>query len=144
MLYFEIIDFGNKLLYVVNVIFYESKDDKKFEFIFDMDLCYNGDVIIKLVVKKVKLGLLNIELWGMFRVIFKFLVVEYNFIGGIIVFFLNRFKLKFDLINLLNVLDFFGFKSSLCWIIDDVIVLFVVLFNCIVILFVIGVEVSDF
>lgn len=62
MLYFEIIDFGNKLLYVVNVIFYESKDDKKFEFIFDMDLCYNGDVIIKLVVKKVKLGLLNIEL----------------------------------------------------------------------------------
>lgn len=114
MLYFEIIDFGNKLFYVVNVKLYFSKEERKLEFIFDMDIVYNGDVIIKFVVKKVKLGLFNIELCGVFRVIFKLLVVEYNFVGGVIVFFLNRFKLKFDLINLLNVLDFFGFKSFLC------------------------------
>lgn len=66
MLYFEMIDFGNMLLYVVNVIFYKSKEDRKLEFIFDMDLCYNGDVMIELLVKKFKLGMFNIEVCGIF------------------------------------------------------------------------------
>lgn len=137
------IDFGNMLLYVVNVIFYKSKEDRKLEFIFDMDLCYNGDVMIELLVKKFKLGMFNIEVCGIFWVIFKLFVLEYNFIGGVIVFFLNRLKLKFDLINLLNVLDFFGFKSFFCWIMGDVVLLFVVLLNWVVVFFVVGVDVSD-
>lgn len=143
-LYFETIDLGNKPPYVANVTSYDSKDEnKKSEFIFDMDLCYNGDATIKLAVKKVKLGLSNIELRGMLRVIFKPLVAEYNPIGGVTVFFLNRPKLKFDLTNLLNVLDLPGLKSTLRRITDDVIASFVVLPNRIAIPLAAGVEASD-
>ena len=143
-LYFETIDLGNKPPYVANVKSYASKEDhKKSEFIFDMDLCYNGDATIKLAVKKVTLGLSNIELRGILRVIFKPLVAEYNPVGGVTVFFLNRPKLKFDLTNLLNVLDFPGLKSSLRRITDDVIASFVVLPNRIAIPLAAGVDASD-
>ena len=143
-LYFETIDLGNKPPYVANVTSYVSKNEnKKSEFIFDMDLCYNGDATIKLAVKKVKLGLSNIELRGILRVIFKPLVSEYNPVGGVTVFFLNRPKLKFDLTNLLNVLDFPGLKSSLRRITDDVIASFVVLPNRIAIPLAAGVDASD-
>lgn len=143
-LYFETIDLGNKPPYVANVTSYASKEEhKKSEFIFDMDLCYNGDATIKLSVKRVKLGLSNIELRGILRVIFKPLVAEYNPVGGVTVFFLNRPKLKFDLTNLLNVLDFPGLKSSLRRITDDVLASFVVLPNRIAIPLATGVDASD-
>lgn len=143
-LYFETIDLGNKPPYVANVTSYDKKDEnKKSEFIFDMDLCYNGDATIKLAVKKVKLGLSNIELRGMLRIIFKPLVAEYNPVGGITVFFLNRPKLKFDLTNLLNVLDLPGLKSTLRRITDDVIASFVVLPNRIAVPLATGVDGSD-
>lgn len=143
-LYFETIDLGNKPPYVANVTSYASKDEhKRSEFIFDMDLCYNGDATIKLAVKKVKLGLSNIELRGILRVIFKPLVAEYNPVGGVTVFFLNRPKLKFDLTNLLNVLDLPGLKSSLRRITDDVIASFVVLPNRIAVPLAAGVDASD-
>lgn len=143
-LYFETIDLGNKPPYVANVTSYVSKNEnKKSEFIFDMDLCYNGDATIKLAVKRVKLGLSNIELRGILRVIFKPLVAEYNPVGGVTVFFLNRPKLKFDLTNLLNVLDLPGLKSSLRRITDDVIASFVVLPNRIAIPLAPGVDASD-
>lgn len=143
-LYFETIDLGNKPPYVANVTSYVSKNEnKKSEFIFDMDLCYNGDATIKLAVKRVKLGLSNIELRGILRVIFKPLVAEYNPVGGVTVFFLNRPKLKFDLTNLLNVLDLPGLKSSLRRITDDVIASFVVLPNRIAIPLASGVDASD-
>lgn len=143
-LYFETIDLGNKPPYVANVTSYASKSEhKKSEFIFDMDLCYNGDATIKLAVKKVKLGLSNIELRGILRVIFKPLVAEYNPVGGVTVFFLNRPKLKFDLTNLLNVLDLPGLKSSLRRITDDVIASFAVLPNRIAVPLATGVDASD-
>ena len=143
-LYFETIDLGNKPPHVANVKSYDTRaDHKKSEFIFDMDLCYNGDATIKLAVKNVKLGLSNIELRGVLRVIFKPLVSEYNPIGGVTVFFLNRPKLKFDLTNLLNVLDLPGLKSSLRRITDDVIASFVVLPNRIAIPLAAGVDGSD-
>lgn len=142
-LYFETIDLGNKPPYVANVKSYPSKEDKNSEFIFDMDIVYNGDATIKLAVKKVKLGLSNIELRGVLRVIFKPLVAEYNPVGGVTVFFLNRPKLKFDLTNLLNVLDLPGLKSSLRRITDDVIASFVVLPNRIAVPLAAGVDASD-
>lgn len=143
-LYFETIDLGNKPPYVANVTSYASKSEhKKSEFIFDMDLCYNGDATIKLAVKKFKLGLSNIELRGILRVIFKPLVAEYNPVGGVTVFFLNRPKLKFDLTNLLNVLDLPGLKSSLRRITDDVIASFAVLPNRIAVPLAAGVDASD-
>ena len=143
-LYFETIDLGNNPPMVANVKSYNSKGDgKKSDFIFDMDLAYSGDAKIKLAVKKVKLGLSNIELRGILRVIFKPLVSEYNPIGGVTVFFLNRPKLKFDLTNLLNVLDLPGLKSSLRRITDDVIASFVVLPNRIAVPLAEGVDASD-
>lgn len=142
-LYFETIDLGNKPPYVANVKSYPSKEERKSEFIFDMDIVYNGDATIKLAVKKVKLGLSNIELRGVLRVIFKPLVAEYNPVGGVTVFFLNRPKLKFDLTNLLNVLDLPGLKSSLRRITDDVIASFVVLPNRVAVPLAAGVDASD-
>lgn len=142
-LYFETIDLGNKPPYVANVKSYPSKEERKSEFIFDMDIVYNGDATIKLAVKKVKLGLSNIELRGVLRVIFKPLVAEYNPVGGVTVFFLNRPKLKFDLTNLLNVLDLPGLKSSLRRITDDVIASFVVLPNRVAVPLATGVDASD-
>ena len=142
-LYFETIDLGNTPPYVANVTTYESKEHRNSEFIFDMDLCYNGDATIKLSVKKVKLGLSNIQLRGILRVIFKPLVSEYNPIGGVTVFFLNRPKLKFDLTNLLNVLDIPGLKSSLRRITNDAIASFVVLPNRVVVPLAAGVDASD-
>lgn len=58
-------------------------------------------------------------------------------------FFFKRFRIVFNLINLLNVLDFFGLKIILCGIVDDVIVSFVVLFNRIMIFLVESVDFSD-
>lgn len=142
-LYFETIDLGNTPPYVANVTTYENKEHRESEFIFDMDLCYNGDATIKLSVKSVKLGLSNIELRGILRIIFKPLVSEYNPIGGVTVFFLNRPKLKFDLTNLLNVLDFPGLKSSLRRITNDAIASFVVLPNRVVVPLAAGVDASD-
>lgn len=142
-LYFETIDLGNKPPYVANVKSYPGKEERKSEFIFDMDIVYNGDATIKLAVKKVKLGLSNIELRGVLRVIFKPLVAEYNPVGGVTVFFLNRPKLKFDLTNLLNVLDLPGLKSSLRRITDDVIASFVVLPNRVAVPLAAGVDASD-
>lgn len=142
-LYFETIDLGNKPPYVANVKSYPSKEERKSEFIFDMDIVYNGDATIKLAVKKVKLGLSNIELRGVLRVIFNPLVAEYNPVGGVTVFFLNRPKLKFDLTNLLNVLDLPGLKSSLRRITDDVIASFVVLPNRVAVPLAAGVDASD-
>lgn len=142
-LYFETIDLGNTPPYVANVTSYKSKEDRKSEFIFDMDLCYNGDATIELSVKKFKLGMSNIEVRGILRVIFKPLVSEYNPIGGVTVFFLNRPKLKFDLTNLLNVLDFPGLKSSLRRITGDAVSSFVVLPNRVVVPLAAGVDASD-
>ncbi|KAJ7365620.1 Extended synaptotagmin-3 [Desmophyllum pertusum] len=142
-LYFETIDLGNKPPYVASVTSYASKEERKDEYIFDMDFVYSGDATIKLAIKSFKLGLSNIELRGILRVIFKPLVAEYNPVGGVTVFFLNRPKLKFDLTNLLNVLDIPGLKSSLRRITDDVIASFVVLPNRIAVPLAAGVEASD-
>ena len=143
-LYFEKITLGADPPRVGEVKAYQSGDmKKKDEFIFDLDISYCGDAQVKLSVKNVKLGINNIELKGVLRVIFKPLVSDYNPVGGVTVFFLNRPKLKFDLTNLLNVLDIPGLKSTLRRITDDVIASFVVLPNRVVVPLAQGVDASD-
>ena len=143
-LYFDKITLGNEAPRIGDVKAYQSGDGKKKEeFIFDLDLSYTGDAQVKLNVKNVKLGINNIELKGVLRVILKPLVAEYNPVGGVTVFFLNRPKLKFDLTNLLNVLDIPGLKSTLRRITDDVLASFVVLPNRVAIPLAQGLDASD-
>ena len=143
-LYFETIDLGNTPPQFKHVVAYDQpKDERQNDYIFDLDLSYRGDANLKLSVKGVNLGISNIELKGPLRVIFKPLVSEYNPVGGLTVFFLNRPQLKFDLNNLLNVLDFPGLKSTLRRIINDVIASFVVLPNRVVVPLAEGVDGSD-
>lgn len=141
-LYFEKITLGNKPPLILSVSSYDHRD-KTGSFIMDLDIKYDGDAQVKLSVKKVKLGLNNFRLNGVLRVIFKPLVSNYNPVGGVTVFFLNRPKTKFDLTNLLNVLDFPGLKSTLRRIVNDTIASFVVLPNRIAIPLAEGVDGSD-
>ncbi|EDO46351.1 predicted protein [Nematostella vectensis] len=141
-LYFDKITLGNQPPIIQNVVSYDG-DEKKGEFILDLDLKYEGDAQVKLSVKNVKLGLTKFKLNGILRVIFKPLVSLYNPIGGVTVFFLNRPKTKFDLTNLLNVLDFPGLNSTLRRIVDDTIASFVVLPNRVAIPLAEGVDASD-
>lgn len=141
-LYFDKITLGNKPPLIKSVSSYDHRD-KTGSYIMDLDIKYDGDAQVKLSVKKVKLGLNNFRLHGVLRVIFKPLVSNYNPIGGVTVFFLNRPKTKFDLTNLLNVLDLPGLKSTLRRIVNDTIASFVVLPNRIAIPLAEGVDGSD-
>lgn len=141
-LYFDKITLGNQPPVIMSVSSYDSKD-KAGCFIMDLDFKYNGDAQVKLSVKSVKLGLTNFQLHGVLRVIFKPLVSNYNPVGGVTVFFLNRPKTKFDLTNLLNVLDFPGLKSTLRRIVDDTLASFVVLPNRVAVPLAEGVDGSD-
>lgn len=141
-LYFDKITLGNKPPLIKSVSSYDQKE-KSGSYIMDLDIKYDGDFQVKLAVKNVKLGLNNFRLHGVLRVIFKPMVAEYNPIGGVTVFFLNRPKTKFDLTNLLNVLDFPGLKSTLRRIVNDTIASFVVLPNRIAIPLAEGVDGSD-
>jgi Ca2+-dependent lipid-binding protein len=129
---FETISFGQVAPKITGINSY-APDDAPDEFILDLDLLYEGDAKIKLCVKSVTMGVSAIQLRGMLRVIFKPFVGEPNPIGGLTVFFLNRPKIKFDLINLLNVLDIPGLKSKLRSVAEDVICSIMVLPNRIVI-----------
>lgn len=129
---FETISFGQVAPKITGVNSYAPEDSPD-EFILDLDLLYEGDAKIKLNVKGVTLGVSAIQLRGLLRVIFKPFVGEPNPVGGITVFFTNRPKVSFDLINLLNVLDFPGLKSHLRSVGEDVICSIMVLPNRIVV-----------
>ena len=129
---FETISFGQVAPKITGINSYAPEDTPD-EFILDLDLLYEGDAKIKLCVKSVTLGVSDIQLRGMLRVIFKPFVGEPNPVGGLTVFFLNRPKIKFDLINLLNVLDIPGLKSKLRSVVEDVICSIMVLPNRIVV-----------
>lgn len=129
---FETISFGQVAPKITGVNSYAPTDAPN-EFILDLDLLYEGDAKIKLNVKSVTLGVSAIQLRGLLRVIFKPFVGEPNPIGGLTVFFLNRPKISFDLINLLNVLDIPGLKSKLRSVAEDVICSIMVLPNRIVV-----------
>ena len=129
---FETISFGQVAPKITGINSYAPEDTPD-EFILDLDLLYEGDAKIKLCVKSVTMGVSAIQLRGMLRVIFKPFVGEPNPIGGMTVFFLNRPKIGFDLINLLNVLDIPGLKSKLRSVAEDVICSIMVLPNRIVI-----------
>jgi Ca2+-dependent lipid-binding protein len=141
-LYFDKITLGNQPPVIKSVSSYDTRD-KTGSFIMDLDIKYEGDAQVKLSVKSVKLGLTNFQLNGILRVIFKPLVSNYNPIGGVTVFFLNRPKTKFDLTNLLNVLDFPGLKSTLRRIVNDTLASFVVLPNRVAVPLAEGVDGSD-
>ncbi|KAK3748301.1 hypothetical protein QZH41_007335 [Actinostola sp. cb2023] len=141
-LYFDKITLGNKPPLIKSVSSYDHTD-KAGAYIMDLDLKYDGDAQVKLAVKNVKLGLNNFQLQGVLRVIFKPLVSNYNPIGGVTVFFLNRPKTKFDLTNLLNVLDLPGLKSTLRRIVNDTVASFVVLPNRVAVPLAEGVDGSD-
>lgn len=129
---FETISFGQVSPKVTGVNSYAPTDCPD-EFILDLDLLYEGDAKIKLSVRSVTLGVSAIQLRGLLRVIFKPFVGEPNPIGGLTVFFTNRPKISFDLINLLNVLDIPGLKSKLRSTAEDVICSIMVLPNRIVV-----------
>ena len=129
---FETISFGQVAPKITGINSYAPEDTPD-EFILDLDLLYEGDAKIKLCVKSVTMGVSDIQLRGILRVIFKPFVGETNPIGGLTVFFLNRPKIKFDLINLLNVLDIPGLKSKLRSVAEDVICSIMVLPNRIVV-----------
>ena len=129
---FETISFGQVAPKISGINSY-APGDAPDEFILDLDLLYEGDAKIKLCVKSVNMGVSDIQLRGVLRVIFKPFVGEPNPIGGLTVFFLNRPKIKFDLINLLNVLDIPGLKSKLRSVAEDVICSIMVLPNRIVV-----------
>ncbi|XP_028406048.1 extended synaptotagmin-3-like [Dendronephthya gigantea] len=129
---FETISFGQVAPKITGINSY-APEDAPDEFILDLDLLYEGDAKIKLCVKSVNMGVSDIQLRGVLRVIFKPFVGEPNPIGGLTVFFLNRPKIKFDLINLLNVLDIPGLKSKLRSVAEDVICSIMVLPNRIVV-----------
>ena len=129
---FETISFGQVAPKITGINSY-APEDAPDEFILDLDLLYEGDAKIKLSVKSVNMGVSDIQLRGMLRIIFKPFVGEPNPIGGLTVFFLNRPKIKFDLINLLNVLDIPGLKSKLRSVAEDVICSIMVLPNRIVV-----------
>ena len=143
-LYFEKIALGRKAPIISNVKTYECASSKKRdEFIMDANIIYEGDAQLKLAVKNVKLGISDIQLSGTIRIIFKPLLSNYNPIGGITLFFLNRPKISFNLTNLLNILDIPGLKPMLRNIIGDVISSFIVLPNRIAVPLVDGVDGSD-
>lgn len=141
---FEKISLGQTPLYITNIRTYHvctSKRDD--EFIMDLDVVYNGDADFVLGIKKVKLGVSDLEIHGPLRVIFKPLVSDYNPVGGISVFFLNRPKVTFELTNLLSVLDIPGIKELLLDIVQDVVASFVVLPNRISVPLALNVDYGD-
>lgn len=129
---FETISFGQVAPKITGINSYAPTDAPD-EFILDLDLLYEGDAKIKLSIKSVTLGVSAIQLRGLLRIIFKPFVGEPNPVGGITLFFTNRPKISFDLINLLNVLDFPGLKSKLRSVGEDVICSIMVLPNRIVV-----------
>ena len=129
-LYFDKIELGQKPPFFGNIKSYSgSGTSKPSEFIIDVDLTYNGDAQVKLSVKNVKLGISDVQIHGPLRIILKPLLSGQTLVGGVTVFFLKRPKINFNLTNLLNVLDFPGFKKTLRSIVDDVIASLVVLPN---------------
>lgn len=129
---FETISFGQVAPKITGINSYAPEDSPD-QFILDLDLLYEGDAKIKLSVKSVSMGVSDIQVRGLLRIIIKPFVGEPNPVGGITVFFLNRPKIKFDLINLLNVLDIPGLKSKLRSVSEDVICSIMVLPNRIVV-----------
>ncbi|EDO46277.1 predicted protein [Nematostella vectensis] len=125
---FEKMALGQTPLYITNIKTYKAKKRDK-EFIMDLDVVYNGDAHFTLGIKKVQLGISDLKIHGPLRVILKPLLSDYNPVGGVTVFFLNRPKISFDLTNLLSVLDIPGLKGTLLDIVEDVVASFVVLPN---------------
>lgn len=141
---FENISLGQTPLYITHIRTYHTCTSKRDnEFIMDLDIVYNGDANFTLGVKKVKLGVSDLEIHGPLRVIFKPLVSDYNPVGGVTVFFLNRPKISFELTNLLSVLDIPGIKEILQNIVQDVAASFVVLPNRIAVPLAVSVDYGD-
>lgn len=141
---FDKISLGQTPPYITNFKTYQtSTSTQDNEFIMDLDVVYNGDADFVLAVKKVKLGVSDFQIHGPLRVILKPLVPDFNPVGGVTVFFLNRPKISFELTNLLSVLDIPGIKSTLLDIIEDVVASFVVLPNRIAVPMSLNVDAAD-
>ena len=143
-LYLEKIDLGQKPPLIANVRSYQrSEGMKRSEYTIDVDVTYNGDAQVKLAYRKLKLGISDFQIHGPLRIIMTPFPSENSLVGGIVVFFLKRPKIAFDLTNLLNVLDFPGLKKSLRGIVDDAVADFIVLPNRIAIPLAEGVDACD-
>ncbi|KAL4229104.1 Extended synaptotagmin-3 [Mactra antiquata] len=115
---------------------------KRDEIYMDLDIIYSSDCEIEVQLKGIKAGIKDLQLHGTVRTIFKPLLSQTPFFGGLSVFFLNNPAIDFNLTSLANALDLPGLNDMLQTIIQENIANIMVLPNRIVVEMAKGLEIS--
>ncbi|XP_055342694.1 extended synaptotagmin-2-like [Paramacrobiotus metropolitanus] len=99
------------------------------EIVMDAQILYAGDCEVKARVGKFRIGFNQITLQGTMRIIFKPLVREMPFVGGITAFFLSTPAVDFNLTDLADVMDIPGLSELMRKVVQEQINYFTVLPN---------------
>ncbi|OQV23911.1 Extended synaptotagmin-2 [Hypsibius exemplaris] len=99
------------------------------EIVLDAEILYAGDAEVKARVGPGRIGFKEITIRGTMRIIFKPLVKQMPFIGGITAFFLNTPAVDFNLTDLADVMDIPGLSELMRKVVQDQINYFLVLPN---------------
>uniref|UniRef100_A0A8D3DX58 Extended synaptotagmin-3 n=1 Tax=Scophthalmus maximus TaxID=52904 RepID=A0A8D3DX58_SCOMX len=108
---FTKIHFGHVPLRITGIKAYTDEVDQR-EVVLDMNLSYEGDVDIDVVVKPpVTAGVKGLKLKGMLRVILEPLIGQVPLVGGVTFFFIRRPTLQVNWTGMSNLLDSPAFSS---------------------------------
>uniref|UniRef100_A0A8D2ZR14 Extended synaptotagmin-3 n=1 Tax=Scophthalmus maximus TaxID=52904 RepID=A0A8D2ZR14_SCOMX len=107
---FTKIHFGHVPLRITGIKAYTDEVDQR-EVVLDMNLSYEGDVDIDVVVKPpVTAGVKGLKLKGMLRVILEPLIGQVPLVGGVTFFFIRRPTLQVNWTGMSNLLDSPAFR----------------------------------
>lgn len=102
---------------------------KRDEIYMDLDIIYSSDADIEMKVKGLTMGVKELQLRGMMRVILRPLISQMPLFGGISVFFLNNPDINFNLTGVANAIDMPGLSDMVDTIIREQIAAIMVLPN---------------
>lgn len=125
---FTKVHFGQRAPTITGIRVYTHEVDKR-EVILDLNIVYTGDLTIHADVKSLSVGLKDLQLQGMLRVILDPLIGQAPLVGGVTMFFIRRPTLHINWTGVTNLLDSPAFRPFSETAILDVIASLMVLPN---------------
>ncbi|XP_049341261.1 extended synaptotagmin-3 [Astyanax mexicanus] len=125
---FTKVHFGQRAPTITGIRVYTHEVDKR-EVILDLNIVYTGDMTINADVKSLAVGLKELQLQGMLRVILDPLIGQAPLVGGVTMFFIRRPNLHVNWTGVTNLLDNPAFRNFSETAILDVIASIMVLPN---------------
>ena len=106
-----------------------TKNVRRDEIYMDLDIIYSSDADIEMKVKGLTMGVKDLQVRGIMRVIMRPLISQMPLFGGISVFFINNPDINFNLTGIANAIDLPGVSDMVDTIIHDQIANIMVLPN---------------